>query len=105
MPTCANEGVLAHYRAAWARGQQRRSATMPLDAAPRQKVITWLNRKCSGLKCSACGAEKWTVGDLVAMTDLSAKGMPSSAGFQAVPVICNSCGYTVFFSMAIIEAD
>jgi predicted nucleic-acid-binding Zn-ribbon protein len=75
---------------------------MPLDAAQRQKVIAWLNQKCSDLKCSACGDEKWTVGDLAVMTDLSAMGMPASAGFPCVPVVCNSCGYTVFFATAII---
>jgi hypothetical protein len=78
---------------------------MPLDAAQRLRVRTWINQKCSGLRCSACGDEKWTVGDLVVMTDLSAMGMPTSAGFPSVPVVCNSCGYTVFFATAIIRTS
>jgi hypothetical protein len=78
---------------------------MPLDAAQRQKVKTWLNQKCSGLRCSACGDERWTVGDLVVMADPGAMDMPNSAGFPSVPVICNSCGYTVFFATAIIGAS
>jgi hypothetical protein len=78
---------------------------MPIDEENphHHRVAAWLTEHCPNFPfpCLACGGEEWRIGDIIA-----APYMPVTLGGPVVPLVplfCRQCGYSVFFSAALME--
>jgi hypothetical protein len=85
---------------------------MALDPSAHQVVMNWLQSHSPGIKCQACGNDKWEIGDLVvafAIADYKpqqpiAITLPFSGGpvMAMVPLCCAHCKNILFFPAASI---
>ena len=74
-----------------------------MAAFDKEEFLTFINQKWLGGKtCPCCGINSWNVGDLVAPSLYTEGGGITIGGpmMPFVPLICLSCGYTLFFNPA-----
>jgi hypothetical protein len=81
---------------------------MPLDAAGRHKVLDWLQHRCPGFRCPACGSADWGVGEVIdglvqpGRNGRAAHPWPGPASVPLVCVGCNHCAYVALFSAEVV---
>lgn len=75
---------------------------MILDSNEEEKIKKWLEKRVSsGLRCFVCGQQQWGIGNLAAMTssiDLKTGRIHYMQGYPMIPLTCNNCAHTIFFS-------
>ncbi|RME21446.1 MAG: hypothetical protein D6806_14690 [Deltaproteobacteria bacterium] len=76
------------------------------------KFVEHVRQKWQVRTCPICGSKDWTVPNcLFELREFSGGGLVIGGGmsvYSVVPVICESCGYSVFFSAAragLVEAN
>lgn len=72
---------------------------MALNQDQTQKLQRWLQSKGVKASCEACGANDWTIGDVVSPPIQSNQGI--SIGGPSIPmvsVICGKCAYVRMFA-------
>lgn len=71
----------------------------------REEFLNFINQKWKGDKnCPLCGVNSWNIGPVVAPNLLQDGGVVFGAGMiPMVPVVCESCGYMLFFNPAVTQ--
>lgn len=67
----------------------------------RQRVMNWLNKKWPiPQSCPICRRKDWSTGGTIHELREFHSGSFFAAGsvFPVVPIVCNFCGYTLFFN-------
>lgn len=92
---------------------------MKLQEDKKQKIRGWLAAMTPELTCPACRVDDWSTGDYLLGTPTISPIMSihgdvrnDSALFRVVQIICNNCGYVMYFDATkmreeqrIIDAD
>jgi|GEM_PF-5742273 len=89
------------------RGVTEHKDLSPTDREYVAQIECWLTQKGVSLECAACKASSWTAMRLLAapMTDLSQTLYHAGDSLTAhllVPLVCNICGYVVFFNALVM---
>jgi hypothetical protein len=66
---------------------------MPLKKSDLRKVRRWLADRIERHTCPACGAESWTIGDLLFLPHVKDPDL----GQPVVAVVCGRCARAEFF--------
>jgi predicted nucleic-acid-binding Zn-ribbon protein len=77
---------------------------LKLQEDKKQNISNWLAAKAPDLKCPACGASDWSIGDFLLgmptvslITSIHGDVRSDSSLFRVVQIICNNCGYVMNF--------
>jgi len=76
---------------------------MPLDPAMQQAIQDWFNQKCPNHRCPACGAQNWSIGNIVGLPEIVMIGVSASQStgkmIDSILRVCVDCGYLAHFSL------
>ena len=79
---------------------------MELTSEDQEKIKKWLEQKSSsGLRCFVCGHQRWSIGNLAAMTvsvDTQTGRMHYMQGYPLVALLCDNCAHTIWFNANLI---
>lgn len=85
------------------------TATADHSLTPDQRRITeaWVKEHWAGSKaCPICTQSKWSIAEHVVQpvthSPIGALNLGGGPAYPAVPMICNTCGYTVYFNAVIM---
>ena len=69
------------------------------DRELRRRAAEAIQKHWKGVpSCPVCLADGWTIGDLGGIPRQTPEGnLNFGATFPSVPVVCDTCGYTMFF--------
>ncbi len=76
-----------------------------MNGFDREDFVNFINQKWKGNKtCPLCGVNSWAVGPIVA-PNLFERGAVVFGGkmIPMIPLICESCGYMMFFNPAVTQ--
>jgi len=69
----------------------------------RQKIDVWLKDNWHAGKCPVCNQQNWVLADHVITPMLyTGVGITQGAGYPQIMVICQHCGYTLYFNAVIV---
>ena len=72
-----------------------------------EKVLEWINNNWVGSKeCQICGQIDWVIMEEIWQMGHFVEGKLFSSGpiLPLVALMCNSCGYTIFFNAIAVKA-
>jgi hypothetical protein len=80
------------------------NAFKKLTREERAKAEQWLTERQAVLPCPSCGTTSWAVGDSLVLVPMYQTGGPIiiGAGFPAVLMVCNRCGFFRMHSAILI---
>jgi hypothetical protein len=65
----------------------------------KEKLVSSINNIWINKSCLLCGRSNWSVGDLLTLNEVAESGVKIGGNlFPVVPVVCNSCGNTIFIN-------
>jgi hypothetical protein len=72
-----------------------------LNPEQRQEVIDWYALHVKA--CPLCECGEYLIESVVGMPEILPTGLSEAGGYVGVPVVCKSCGYTIFVSATALK--